>query len=58
MQKGYMNFAKGMGLGMIAGMTVYSVAKNMSNNKSLAKKASKAVHSITNVVDDIGAVFK
>ncbi len=58
MQKNYMNFVKGVGLGMVAGMAAYSAAKSMTNNKTLAKKASKAVHSISNVVDDIQAVFK
>lgn len=49
-----MGFVKGIGVGMIAGVAATMVGKQMlMNNRTLAKKTTKAVKAASNIMDDI-----
>ena len=58
MNKGYTMFAKGIGVGMAAGMAVYCAAQKASKKNCLAKRTSKAVHALGDMVDNVQAMFK
>ena len=54
-----MNFVKGMGIGLTAGVMAAAVGKAvMDNKKSVVKKTGKAVKSLGEVVDNISSFFK
>ena len=54
-----MNFVKGMGIGLTAGVMAAAVGKAvMENKKSVVKKTGKAVKSLGEVVDNISSFFK
>lgn len=63
MYKQTMNVAKGIGMGILAGMTVAAVsAKTMnSGHKKMAnmkKNAGKAVHTVGNLIGDVEKMLK
>lgn len=59
MNKGSMNFVKGVGAGMIAGAVVTAVGTSvMKNNKPLAKTTKKAAKAVGNIIDDIQMMIK
>lgn len=54
-----MNFVKGMGIGLAAGVTAALAGKAMMDNKkSFIKKTGKAVKSLGEVVDNISCMLK
>lgn len=59
MSKGTMNFVKGVGAGMVAGVVVAAVGSTvMSKNKPLAKTTKKAAKAVGNIIDDIQMMIK
>lgn len=57
-----MNIAKGVGMGVLAGVTVAAVStKMMGHNKKathMRKSAGKAMHTVGNIIGDIEKVLK
>ena len=59
MQKGTMNFIKGMGAGMIAGAAVTMLGKSvMDNGHSITKGSAKIVKAAGGFIDGIQTMFK
>ncbi len=49
-----MSFAKGMGMGMVAGIAVAATVKCVcKNNKSMKRKAGKTVRAVSDIIDDL-----
>lgn len=54
-----MNVAKGIGTGLMAGMVVGYVGGQLTkNNQSLKKRTTKAMNSVTDLVDNVQHMFK
>ncbi len=55
-----MTFLKGMGAGMLAGMTVASVGTMMlkTDKKSLSKTAGKTMKAVGNIAENISYMLK
>ena len=59
MQKGTMNFMKGMGAGMIAGAAVTMLGESvMDNGHSITKGSAKIVKAAGDFIDGIQTMFK
>lgn len=60
MQKSTMNVVKGVSAGLMAGMAMGYVGKKMmdKNSNQLKKKASKAVHTMGNLLDTAQYMLK
>ncbi len=59
MGKGFMKFAKGMGIGLAVGCVVGAVANQYmhSGNKGMKKTVSKALQNISELVEELGTLF-
>ncbi len=55
-----MSFLKGMGAGMLAGMTVMSVGTVMlkADKKSISKTAGKTMKAVGNIAENISYMLK
>ncbi len=52
--KSTMNFAKGLGLGMIAGVAAVATYKCMcKHNRKFAKKSNRAARAVSDIMEDI-----
>ncbi len=60
MQKGSMNFIKGMGAGMIAGAAVVITCKTVlgESNHGITKGSAKIVRAAGDFIDGIQTMFK
>jgi len=59
MQKGSMNFIKGMGAGMVAGAMVTIAVKTMTTDKNkVGKGSAKVVRAAGDLLDGIQTMFK
>ncbi len=54
-----MNFVKGVGTGLAAGMVVAAVGGSMmKNKKNLKKSAGKAARAVSDILDDVQYMLK
>lgn len=54
-----MNFVKGIGTGLAAGVVVSAVGVSMmKNKKNLKKSAGKAARTVSNILDDVQYMLK
>lgn len=60
MKQRSMSFLKGMGAGMLAGMTVMSVGTVMlkADKKSISKTAGKTIKAVGNIAENISYMLK
>ncbi len=60
MKNNSMNFLKGMGAGMLAGMAAMSVGTALwtSNKKSISKTAGKTMRAVGNIAESITYMLK
>ena len=60
MMKSTMNMVKGVGIGMLAGAAVTVVGSQMmkTDKKHLKKSASKAMKTVSDVLDNVQYMFK
>ena len=53
-----MNFAKGMGMGIVAGIALSATVKCVCrNSKTLKQKAGKTARAVSDIVSDIQALL-
>lgn len=53
------NFVKGIGTGIAAGMVVTALGASMvKNKKNLKKSAGKAAQAVSNILDDVQYMLK
>ena len=59
MTKGFMKFAKGMGIGLAVGCVAGAVANQYmySGNKGMKKTVTKALHNISDLSEEMGSMF-
>ena len=63
MMKHTMNVAKGIGMGVLAGVTVAAVSSNAMNGghrkaSHMRKSAGKAMHSVGNLIGDVEKMLR
>jgi len=59
MYKQTMDFVRGMGTGMVAGMALATVSTQMMKNKrGLRRRANKTLHTVGEVMDNMQDMFK
>lgn len=59
MSHGGMNFVKGIGTGLAAGMVVTAVGVSMlKNKKNLKRSAGKAVRAFSDILGDVQHILK
>lgn len=59
MCKNVLGVAKGMGTGLLAGMIIGALGCHMINNdRHMKKKATKAMHSIEDLIDNVQYMFR
>ncbi len=53
-----MSFAKGIGMGMVAGIAVAATVKCVcKNSKSMKRKAGKTVRAVSDIIDDLQSLI-
>lgn len=59
MYKQTMNFVRGIGTGLVAGMALATVGTQMmKNNRSFRKRANKTMHTVGDLMDNMQYMFK
>ncbi|MFU0831373.1 MAG: DUF3918 domain-containing protein [Oscillospiraceae bacterium] len=59
MYKQTMDFVRGIGTGMVAGMALATVGTQMMKNKrSLRRRANKTLHTVGEMMDNMQYMFK
>ncbi|MCI1966271.1 MAG: hypothetical protein LKJ17_09115 [Oscillospiraceae bacterium] len=54
-----MNFVRGIGTGLVAGMALATVGTQMmKNNRSLRRRTNKTLHTVGELMDNMQYMFK